>query len=131
MAVLLFNLRGPDAPESLRPVRVHLFTDPAFLRLPAFVRPWPGRIIAWARTKLASENYAIIGGESPLLEFTLGQGTSLKAALNAPGDIEAKACFGMRHWHPMSGETGTATCSASIWRGANEATAAVLCAVFG
>jgi ferrochelatase len=108
VAVVLFNLGGPDAPESVRPFLVNLFTDPAILRVPGFVRPWLGRIIAWARTKPASENYAIIGGKSPLLELTLEQAAALEAALNADGDIEAKSFVAMRYWHPMSDETAAA-----------------------
>jgi ferrochelatase len=105
LAVVLFNLGGPDAPESVRPFLVNLFTDPAILRVPGWVRPWLGRLIAWRRTKPASENYAIIGGRSPLLELTLEQAASLEATLNAEGDVEAKAFVAMRYWHPMTEET--------------------------
>jgi ferrochelatase len=108
LAVVLFNLGGPDAPESVRPFLVNLFTDPAILRVPGWVRPWLGRIIAWRRTKPASENYAIIGGRSPLLELTVEQGAALEAALNAAGEVEAKAFVAMRYWHPMSDETAAA-----------------------
>jgi ferrochelatase len=108
VAVVLFNLGGPDAPESVRPFLVNLFTDPAILRVPGWVRPWLGRIIAWRRTKPASENYAIIGGRSPLLELTQEQATALEAALNAEGEVEAKSFIAMRYWHPMSDETAAA-----------------------
>ena len=70
LAIVLLNLGGPDAPESVRPFLVNLFTDPAILRVPGFIRPWLGRLIAWRRTKPAQENYAIIGGRSPLRELT-------------------------------------------------------------
>jgi ferrochelatase len=102
VAVVLFNLGGPDAPESVRPFLVNLFTDPAILRVPGWVRPWLGRIIAWRRTKPASENYAILGGRSPLLELTEEQARALEDALNARGDVEAKCFIAMRYWHPMS-----------------------------
>ena len=105
LAVVLFNLGGPDAPESVRPFLVNLFTDPAILRVPGWVRPWLGRLIAWRRTKPASENYAILGGRSPLLELTLEQAAALEAALNAEGSVEAKAFVAMRYWHPMTEET--------------------------
>jgi ferrochelatase len=108
IAVVLFNLGGPDAPESVRPFLVNLFTDPAILRVPGWVRPWLGRIIAWRRTKPASENYAILGGRSPLLELTQQQAAALEAALNADGTVEAKAFIAMRYWHPMSAETAAA-----------------------
>jgi ferrochelatase len=108
VAVVLFNLGGPDAPESIRPFLVNLFTDPAILRVPGFIRPWLGRLIAWRRTKPATENYAILGGKSPLRELTEAQGAALEAVLNEGGGIEAKCFTAMRYWHPMSDETATA-----------------------
>ena len=47
VAVVLFNLGGPDAPESVRPFLVNLFSDPAILRVPGFIRPWLAKLIAW------------------------------------------------------------------------------------
>ncbi len=111
VAVVLFNLGGPDAPEAVRPFLENLFTDPAILRVPNFVRPWLGRFIAARRTKAASENYAILGGRSPLLELTEEQGRALEAALNAAGAAEGEEhrCFVcMRYWHPFSEEAARA-----------------------
>ena len=82
IAVVLFNLGGPDRPESIRPFLVNLFTDPAILRVNLFIRPFLGRIIA--RGPGASrrrENYAHIGGRSPLLELTGQQARALEAEL--------------------------------------------------
>lgn len=101
LAVVLLNLGGPDAPEAVRPFLVNLFTDPAILRVPGFVRPWLGRLIAWRRTKAAQANYAFIGGRSPLLELTEAQGRALERAL-AGADFEARCFVAMRYWHPMS-----------------------------
>jgi ferrochelatase len=70
VAIVLFNLGGPDRPESIRPFLVNLFTDPAILRVNALVRPFLARLIARARVKPATDNYAYIGGCSPLLELT-------------------------------------------------------------
>lgn len=106
--MVLFNLGGPDAPDSVRPFLVNLFTDPAILRVPGVVRPLLGRLIAWRRTKPASENYAILGGRSPLLELTREQATALEDLLNAEGGVEAKCFIAMRYWHPMSAETAAA-----------------------
>jgi ferrochelatase len=108
LAVVLLNLGGPDAPESVRPFLVNLFTDPAILRVPGFIRPVLGRIIAWRRTKPASENYAILGGKSPLLELTQEQAAALETVLNQSGEVEAKCFIAMRYWHPMSDETAAA-----------------------
>lgn len=107
IAVVLFNLGGPDAPESVRPFLVNLFTDPAILRVPGWVRPWLGRLIAWRRTKPASANYAIIGGRSPLRELTDAQAQALEASLTGQG-VEARCFVAMRYWHPLSEETALA-----------------------
>mgnify|MGYP003895152823 CR=1 FL=1 len=108
LAVVLFNLGGPDAPESVRPFLVNLFTDPAILRVPGFIRPWLGRLIAWRRTKPASENYAFLGGKSPLRELTEEQAAALQVLLVADGEAEVKLFVAMRYWHPMSAETAAA-----------------------
>jgi ferrochelatase len=98
-AIVLFNLGGPDRPESVRPFLLNLFTDPAILRVPVFVRPILARIIAYARTKPATENYARLGGKSPLLELTEQQARALETALP---DLEARCFVAMRYWHPFS-----------------------------
>ncbi|MBP0465314.1 ferrochelatase [Roseomonas sp. PWR1] len=108
VAIVLFNLGGPDRPESVRPFLVNLFTDPAILRVPGFIRPWLGRLIAWRRTKPAMENYAILGGRSPLLDLTEEQGRSLEAAMAGDPGIEVRSFIAMRYWHPMSDEAARA-----------------------
>ena len=102
MAIVLFNLGGPDRIESVRPFLENLFRDPAILRVPGFIRPWLGKFIARRRTKAASENYAILGGGSPLLELTEEQARSLEAALAGEADAEYRCFIAMRYWHPMS-----------------------------
>lgn len=99
VAIVLFNLGGPDSPEAIRPFLLNLFRDPAILRVPWFVRPFLARIIARARVKPASENYALLGGKSPLLSLTQEQAAALEEAL--PG-MEAKCFIAMRYWHPFS-----------------------------
>ncbi len=97
-AIVLLNLGGPDRAESVRPFLVNLFTDPAILRVPRFVRPFLGRFIAWRRTKPALANYALLGGGSPLLGLTEKQAQALEAALG-----DGTRCFvAMRYWHPFS-----------------------------
>jgi ferrochelatase len=100
LAVVLFNLGGPDRPEAVRPFLVNLFTDPAILRFPAFIRQPLGRLIAARRTKAASENYAILGGKSPLRELTEEQGRALEGVLTGEG-VEARCFVAMRYWHPF------------------------------
>ncbi len=99
IAVVLFNLGGPDQPKSIRPFLVNLFRDPAILRVPFFVRPWLARIIAYARVKAATANYALLGGKSPLLELTVAQARALEAALP---ELDVRCFPAMRYWHPFS-----------------------------
>jgi ferrochelatase len=105
IAIVLFNLGGPDSPEAVRPFLLNLFTDPAILRVPFFVRPFLARIIARARVKPAGENYALLGGKSPLLELTEQQARALETALP---DMQVRCFIAMRYWHPMSLETAKA-----------------------
>ena len=101
IAIVLFNLGGPDRPESIRPFLLNLFTDPAILRVPFFIRPLLARIIARARVKPATENYALLGGRSPLLELTQGQARALEQAMP---EAEVRCFVAMRYWHPFSAE---------------------------
>ena len=70
MAIVLFNLGGPDRPEAIRPFLMNLFQDPAILRVPFFIRPFLARIIASARVPPATANYALLGGEVSVLGLT-------------------------------------------------------------
>ena len=102
IAVVLFNLGGPDRPEAVRPFLFNLFADPSIIRL-----PWPIRfplayLIARRRAKQAVEIYEQLGGGSPLLPNTERQARALEAALAELGEVR---CFvAMRYWHPMSDE---------------------------
>lgn len=102
VAIVLFNLGGPDSLAAVRPFLVNLFTDPAILRVPAFIRPFLSRLIAWLRVRPATENYKLMGGKSPLLDLTLAQARALEAALP---EVEARCFVAMRYWHPFSLET--------------------------
>ena len=107
LAVVLFNLGGPDCPAAIKPFLLNLFRDPAILRVPFFIRPLLARIIARARVAPATENYAILGGKSPLLELTQEQARALEVALSS-GEIEARCFIAMRYWHPFSLEAARA-----------------------
>ncbi len=109
LAVVLFNLGGPDGPEAIGPFLRNLFRDPAILRVPFFVRPLLARLIAARRLKPATENYALLGGRSPLLELTEAQGAALTEALaGALPEVEPRCFVAMRYWHPFSDETARA-----------------------
>ena len=99
LAVVLFNLGGPDTPAAVRPFLLNLFSDPAILRVPFFIRPLLARIIAAARVKPATANYMILGGSSPLLGLTQQQARALEAALP---ELDIRCFVAMRYWHPFS-----------------------------
>jgi ferrochelatase len=103
VAVVLFNLGAPDCMEAVRPFLLNLFRDPAILRVPFFIRPVLARIIARARVAPASENYAMLGGKSPLLDLTRHQAAALEQALARRG-VHAKCFIAMRYWHPFARE---------------------------
>ena len=105
IAIVLFNLGGPDRPEAIKPFLQNLFLDPAILRVPFFVRPFLARIIARARVAPATANYALLGGRSPLLGLTQEQAAALEGALP---EMEAKCFIAMRYWHPFSLEAARA-----------------------
>ncbi len=103
-AVVLFNLGGPDQVSAIRPFLRNLFSDPAILRVPFFIRYFLARWITRVRLKPATENYQFLGGKSPLLALTEMQARALEAALG-----EGTKCFiAMRYWHPMSLATARA-----------------------
>ncbi len=104
IAVVLFNLGGPDGPESVRPFLFNLFRDGAIITLPAIARYPLAALIATTRTKSAQANYNIMGGGSPLLAQTEAQAGALKAALTADG-VEARVFIAMRYWRPLTAAT--------------------------
>ncbi|MDE2335568.1 MAG: ferrochelatase [Rhodospirillales bacterium] len=101
IAIVLFNLGGPDRPEAVGPFLRNLFSDPAILRVGPVARPLLARLIAARRTGPATQNYALLGGSSPLLGLTQEQARALEAALP---ELDARCFVAMRYWHPMSDE---------------------------
>ena len=100
VAVVLFNLGGPDRPEAVRPFLHNLFSDPAILRVPLLLRKPLAAGIAGRRAVAAREIYAKLGGGSPLLANTIAQGDALRAGLAELGDVRVLPC--MRYWHPRA-----------------------------
>ena len=103
IAVVLFNLGGPDGPAAVRPFLANLFSDPAIIDLPDLIRRPLANFIAARREKPAQANYAIMGGGSPLLPETRKQAQALQAALAAahPGDV-VRTFIAMRYWNPLT-----------------------------
>lgn len=67
IAVVLFNLGGPDKPASVQPFLKNLFRDPAIIRAPLPIRWLLARLISRTRAPAVIKNYAMMdaGGGSP------------------------------------------------------------------
>jgi ferrochelatase len=106
LAVVVFNLGGPDGPGAVRPFLFNLFRDPAILGVPAPLRYPLALLISRSREKLAQANYDLMGGASPLLRETEAQARALNAALGEaePAD-EARVFVAMRYWKPFAKQT--------------------------
>lgn len=106
LAVVLFNLGGPDDQASVRPFLFNLFNDPAIIAAPGPARLLIAALISTTRAKSARANYAVMGGGSPLLRETLAQAESLSEGLAAKwSDVDARVFVAMRYWRPLTAET--------------------------
>ena len=110
LAVILFNLGGPDSLKAVKPFLFNLFRDPAIITLPAVARYPLAALISTTREKTAQLNYALMGGASPLLPETGAQAKALEGALEAAlkgrdAEVEARCFIAMRYWKPFAKET--------------------------
>lgn len=112
LAVVLFNLGGPDRPEAIPKFLFNLFNDPAIIGAPGPIRWSLAKYISRKRTPTAREIYQHLGGKSPLLDLTRAQAEALETALNedyrqsTDGISRAVKTFvTMRYWHPLADET--------------------------
>lgn len=104
IAVVLFNLGGPDGKDSIQPFLMNFFMDKNIIPAPAPIRFCLAKYISFKRTRReAGESYSFLGDRSPLLKNTNAQRDALEKALN-DGDDEYKVFICMRYWHPMAPE---------------------------
>jgi ferrochelatase len=100
IAIILFNLGGPDSLDAVQPFLRNLFSDPAIITLPAWLRLPLASLIARRRTPKARGIYEKIGGGSPILGQTEAQARALEDALGKEHEWRGYVC--MRYWHPMT-----------------------------
>ena len=105
IAVVLFQLGGPDSLEAVEPFLFNLFMDPDIIDFPLswLARKPLAKFIAGKRVRKVQNNYSQIGGRSPILDLTRRQADALKLRLVAHG-IQAQVFIAMRYWHPMTSE---------------------------
>jgi protoporphyrin/coproporphyrin ferrochelatase len=111
VAIVLFQLGGPDTQAAVEPFLYNLFCDPDIINFPgSFLARKPlAKLISMLRSKAIRQRYARIGG-SPIRRLTEQQARALEAALRP--HISARAIVAMRYWHPDTSEAIAALASA-------------------
>jgi len=103
VAIILFNLGGPDGPAAVQPFLFNLFSDKAIIGVPQPIRWLIAKLISARRAPIAQEIYAQLGGGSPLLSNTMKQADALQFVLQERYAGDDIRCFtAMRYWHPMA-----------------------------
>lgn len=104
IAVVLFQLGGPDTLDAVEPFLYNLFCDPEIINFmgAGLARKPLARFIARKRSQIVREHYQAIGGGSPIVDLTNRQAIALATALEP--DFDATVVVAMRYWHPLTAE---------------------------
>ena len=105
IAVVLFNLGGPDSLAAVWPFLFNLFSDRRIIAAPAPVRHLIAALISTTRTRLAQGNYALMGGRSPIVPETEAQAKALQRGLPDTEATAFKVFIAMRYWMPFAART--------------------------
>ncbi len=69
-AVLLMNMGGPNNLDEVKVFLTNMFNDKRIIATPKPIRSLIAKLITFRRTKEAQNNYAHLGGKSPLVGYT-------------------------------------------------------------
>jgi len=83
-ALLLLNMGGPNNVEEVELFLRNMFADENILTMDRYTRKFVATIIINKRLEEVKENYALLGGKSPLPELTDALISKLKAKLDIP-----------------------------------------------
>ncbi len=103
IAVVLFNLGGPDSLSAIEPFLYNLFCDPDIFNLP-FGQKLFAKIISSRRAPKVAEEYKLIGGKSPIGMWTEIQRQMLEKYLHLYNN-RIDVFVAMRYWNPLTKET--------------------------
>jgi len=115
LAIVLFQLGGPDSLAAVEPFLYNLFSDPDILPIPlvgGLLRKPLARRIARTRAPRVAEHYRAIGNRSPITILTARQAAALEAALRP--DFDSTAVLAMRYWRPSTEDAVTRVRSGSF-----------------
>lgn len=104
VAVVLFNLGGPLAPEDVKPFLFNFFMDENIIGAPKPIRFFIAKYIAakrGAKNGAAQTSYRLLGGKSPLLENTRQQASALEEVLKKDMP-QCRVFVSMNYWHPRA-----------------------------
>jgi ferrochelatase len=101
VAIVLFNLGGPDNLNAVPKFLFNLFNDPAIINLKNPLRFFLAKLISGLRSKTAKKIYSLIGGKSPIVTITNAQAEALEKELSFTQE-SYKTFVIMRYWHPRA-----------------------------
>ncbi|WP_425363165.1 ferrochelatase [Candidatus Tisiphia endosymbiont of Hybos culiciformis] len=104
IAIVLFNLGGPDSLSSVKQFLFNLFYDRAIINLPNPLRFILAKIISITRNKKSQKIYSLIGNKSPILQETESQKDAIIEKLRSIINDDFKIFIAMRHFYPNSKE---------------------------
>ena len=104
IAVVLLNLGGPDSLDAVQPFLENLFNDPDIFKLP--FQKALARYISKKRALKVQREYELIGGKSPINEWTEKQRLMLENKLRKAGN-DVDVLVAMRYWKPLTQEVVT------------------------
>lgn len=121
IAILLFNLGGPDTLGAVEPFLVNLFSDREIIELPggSALQPLFARVVARLRAASVRRNYASIGGGSPQLPITRAQAAALEARLNGAAGYDQprhRVLIAMRYSRPSADDALEEIAAAGVTR---------------
>uniref|UniRef100_A0A7S0YGK9 Ferrochelatase n=1 Tax=Hemiselmis tepida TaxID=464990 RepID=A0A7S0YGK9_9CRYP len=103
-AVVMMNMGGPSTQEEVHPFLHRLFTDRQIMQMP--MQDYLGAFIAYRRSPKIREQYAEIGGGSPIRKWTEEQGKMMVEYLDKhnPETAPHKAYLSFRYASPLTEE---------------------------
>ncbi|MBK7379508.1 MAG: ferrochelatase [Ignavibacteriales bacterium] len=102
IAVVLFNLGGPDSLDAVQPFLENLFNDPDIFKIP--FQKSLAKFISKKRAPKVQKEYKLIGGSSPINMWTEKQRLMLQTDL-LKNNFDAEVFVAMRYWKPLTSET--------------------------
>jgi ferrochelatase len=99
-AVIILNLGGPDSLEAIEPFLFNLFSDPDIFKIPIGQKIF-AKIISSRRAPKVKDEYKLIGGKSPINEWTEFQRKMLEEKIKKH-KTDISVFTAMRYWNPLT-----------------------------